>query len=148
MEDKLLDNSTRFKLRFWGIRIPLSIKPLKLGTLIYIAKYASQIGEVKNLSDAVAAIGTSKTNAKPLTRIAAVSILNSGTRIKLFARLLSMLLLWKLTAKELNSLLAIVINQAEIADFFLATTLATRINPAAGVVTSKEEKPSGDKSQD
>ena len=146
--DTILDRPEKFTIRWIGVNLKFGIKPLKLGTLIYIGKASAQMGEVTIPENVISVIGSARTNARPMSRIIAYSILNSKVGINLFGRLLSGFLLWKLTPKELLTLIQLVIKQSSVTDFFSSTVLAKGISPIIRTVEAlKEDKLPGERSQ-
>jgi len=149
MESKLLEQPTKFKVKIFGIRVPLSVKPLRLTGLLHIAKEAKNIEhDESKKDDIISVIGMSPKNVKPMARIVSIGILRSTFRIKLLSRLLSRVLIEFLTSQDLLTLLAIVLEKSDVNALFHATTLAKRIIPAAGVVISQAEQQPGDKLPD
>ncbi len=146
--DTLINKGVKFTLKIFGIKIKLSIKPLKLGTLIYISKASLKIKDIPQ-DDMLQVIGSSKENARPMASIAAYGILNGKLSILFLGRFLTYILLWKLTPKELSSLLSLTIKQSEVTDFFGCTVLTKGINlMEVKAVTSKETTPSGEQSEE
>ena len=97
----ILDNSENFKVKFMGMNLKFGIRPLRLGTLIFITKASAQMGDVIVPENIVSVIGMAEKTARPMSRVIAYSILNNRTGIKLFGGMLANFLLWRLTPSEL-----------------------------------------------
>ncbi len=143
--DIILDNPRVVSIRWMGIK--MGIKPLKLGTLIYIGRAASKMdGMVPE--NIMAVIGTAGVNAMPMAKVISYSILNNKTLIRLFGKMLARLLLWRLTPKDLLVMLQIVITQSSVTDFFSCTVLTKGISPIKAVEPLKEGKQYGERLQE
>ena len=148
--DSVLDNSVKFSIEtglLFPKRVKLSVRPLRLGTLIYISKEQENVSEVELSKDVLPAIAKLSANIKPATKIVAYSILNSRVKIKLFSGIFSRWLAWRISPKELNSLLALSLKQSEVTDFFGSTVLLKGMGlleqKKSKAVTSRETKQSG-----
>ncbi len=142
----ILDNSENFKVKFMGMNLKFGIRPLRLGTLIFITKASAQMGDVIVPENIVSVIGMAEKTARPMSRVIAYSILNNRTGIKLFGGMLANFLLWRLTPSELLILIQLVIKQSSVTDFFSCTVLTKGISPIKTVDPLKVAGLSGEKS--
>lgn len=144
--DKMLDEGKKFRVRMFGIKVPMKIRQLPLNAIMRIERESHKIEFKEGIDGTVAAFGVGARNIKPKSRIVAYAILRSSIKSKLFSCILAAMLRESLTSKDLDILMMLTLQQSEIKSLFHATTLAKSLAPAAGVVTSPVESPSGGKS--
>ena len=122
----LLDKGVAWRLPApWFLRVfgkstvLISVKPLRLGTLLELSRLylAMGITEEKLSGDVNQLI---RSNVTMVTRIAAICVLNSRIQIKLFAGILSRFLLNRLTGNALLELMMFIITLSG-ASAFLST---------------------------
>jgi len=135
-----------------GIKVKLSkrfsvtIRALKLGTMVEISAYAKDINPIAEGVSSMNVIGETKASAKIAARIVAIAILNSRLKINLFSKLLSRWIYWNMNAKQLHEMVIAIISQSN-ADFFFACTNLLGAMKVMGPST-KAETASGEQSQD
>lgn len=107
-------------LRYFIKEIQLSIRPSKLGTLLRLTGLylVAELNEEQLQENAIkASHKITHENIKNYALIAAIAILNSRIKIALFAKVLARYLMWRLTAKELYTLMSLVIEANNVLDF-------------------------------
>ena len=136
----LLNEGVKFKIgiRVLGFkfRIPFRIKPLRLGTILYLSKQRLKVNEVSDEENILKEMFENADNLKPFARCIAVSVLNSRFKIKLFTYPLYTFFLWKLSVSEIHDLMSVVVTQMNARDFFLTTGLVKGIQ-----IVDRKEKP-------
>ena len=129
--DTLLNKGVKFNIgiRVFGIKIniPFRIKPLRLGTILFLSKQRLKLKEVSDEKEPVWEMFDKAENVKPFAKCVAISVLNSPLKIKIFSGLLSCFFLWKLTIKEIQDIMAVVVSQMNPRDFFFTTALVRGI---------------------
>ena len=121
--DILLDNGVAWRLpspwllRLFGKRtIQISIKAIRLGTLLELSSVYSSMGitEESLTKDPHTLI---QSNLKLVCRIAAICILNSKPRIRLFSGVLTKFLVSRLTANMLLEVMLFVATYSGVTSF-------------------------------
>ena len=140
----LLNKGLKFGVPAFGREIKLTVKPLYLGTVIKISKYA---GMLTNIDSDEPISGTLKApgNLIALSKVVACGVLNSRFWNG-FSGLFAWWLRYKLTAKELNTIATLVVRQMSVQDFFFTTQLIGGVNLLTA--SKEEEKQSGEQSQE
>ena len=143
----LLDKGEAFyiKTRFGKRRF--TIRPLKLGTLIAIAKCCNSVEIDETDSEPMQVIAKYSKHSGEMAQIVALSVLNSHWKIKLFSSYLTNYFLWRLSPGELYKLMMLCIKQMEVTDFFGCTALLGAMNitkERSKAGESRETKQSGE----
>ncbi len=138
--DVILNKGATFGVRWMGREWNLSVKPLYLGTVIRISKYAGALKQLDIENEPIAATLKHPGNIVVLSKVVACGILNSRF-LNRFSGLFAWWLRFKLTAKELNTLSTLVVRQMSVEDFFFTTQLIGGVNLL--IASKEEEKPSG-----
>lgn len=110
--------------------VNLSIKPSKLGTLLRLSGLylEAEISEERlNENPIKASHEITHKNIKNYALIAAIAIINNRVGIALFSRVLAKYLLWRLTTKELLTLVGLVIEANNVLDFMNTIKLTSGI---------------------
>ena len=124
--DALLENGTEFKVQtrgLWHWICPIrtfKITQPKLGTLYAMAGEYTRIDlEESRLTENPLreSFHLVRENARAMSRVAAIALLNGKWRIALFKNALSRYLLWRLDPSQLIKLCLIVITISNTADF-------------------------------
>jgi hypothetical protein len=114
--DTLLDNGMVFKAGFLRFRV----RQPYLGTLLHMSKIFMEIAlDEEKLKDSAYAgsFMLVPENAKRVSRLVAIIILNSKWKIKLFTPFLAHYLLWKVTPSKLFSIMGMVMVMSNTASF-------------------------------
>jgi hypothetical protein len=146
----LLNKGVRFKIRIrvLGIvlNIPFNIKPLHLGTILYLSKQRLKLQDVSDEKETIWELFDKAENVKIFAKCIAIAVLNSPFKIMFFTLPLYYLFLWKLTIKDISDSMIVVINQMNARDFFLITALIKGIKIIDRTNTSPK-KQSGELSE-
>ena len=138
----LLDQGAKVGIKWLGRERMFTIRPLKLGTIIKISKYAESLQGIDQ-NDAVASMLKSG-NFNKLCKVAACGFLNSRFKLQ-FVGVFAWWLRFKLTPKELLSIALVIAKQMSVDDFFFTTRL---IGGVSLLMTKDEaEKQFGEASQ-
>lgn len=148
--DTLLDKGVEFKIvtRVFGFKlnIPFKIKPLRLGTILYLSKQRLKIQDVSDKKEILWEMFDKADNVKAMAKCIALAVLNSSVKIRLFTYPIYYFFLWKLSIKEVHDLMAVVISQMNARDFFFTTALVRGIQVVDRTNTSPK-KQSGELSE-
>ena len=125
-------------LRFLGKKKwHFKIKALKAGTMIEMGKYLPLIKDIEFKNEAQ--IGNSlelvNANAIPVSKMIATAILRDKLKIKLFQRVLSSMIMWRLNFSEMASIMQLISFQTRYKDFQI--TIGFLI--ASSAMTQKKE---------
>lgn len=133
--EALLNEPKRFYLpthgllRWIGIKkIRFSVKGLYLGTLVKITSAMKGISIDTEKSKVEFTFHSIEMDTPAMARIVAMAILNSRLKIRLLTGPLSRFLTWRMTAKELNLLMLVVMEQMNLMDFFSSIVLIGNLN--------------------
>lgn len=144
--ETMLDNGVRFGVDTRGLLSLLGKKQIKfhirqpyLGTLLHISKIylEMEIDEKKFGDNAYQdSYMLVPENARRMSMIIALAMINDKIRIKLFSKLLSNWLLWRLNPSKLFQLMVTVLTLSNTASF----TNSIRLTKALRMMKPKEEK--------
>ncbi len=144
--DALLRKGAKFGIKWMGREWMFAVKPLYLGTVIRISKYAGALKQLNIENEPIATTLKHPGNIVSLSKVVACGVLNSRF-LNRFSGLFAWWLRFKLTAKELNTISTLVVRQMSVEDFFFTTQLIGGVNLLTPA--SKEEgKQSGEASQE
>lgn len=125
--DTLLDKGLKFRVSTkvfgFNVKIPFSIKPLRLGTILHLAKQRENIKNVEEANTALWEMFDKSENVKVFARCAAIAVLDGKIKIWLFSRILSQFFLWNLSMQEVHDMMAVVTTQMNARGFFFTTAL-------------------------
>lgn len=145
----IVDEGIRFKLPFFfWIKIPLTIRPLRPGTIVRISMEVLKMEKVSESENMIHEFLKAGKNLKNHAKIVALAALNNPVGIKLFSRLFTWLILWKVRdIRQLAVYVQIVYKQMESERFFFIMALTKGMNflsKKQNQEDSKEEKPTGE----
>jgi hypothetical protein len=148
----ILGDPIKFKIPFWfGTRLTLGIRPLKPGTIVRISQQTAQLTDVEESENMIHEMMKAGGNLKIFVRILALAILNHPVKIKLFAGVLSRMLLWRVpSTSELFAYISLVYKRMGAEHFFFIMTLTkgmTFLKKRTKAESTGEDKPSGAPSQ-
>jgi len=121
--DTVLNIGERVWIKVFGIKWPFYLTPLRVDTMIYMSPYSALVSEMNKNSKSLFI----NTNAKPIAKYIAVSLLNKPWKIFLFTRLLSRSILGMLPSEQ-HLLLKNAESRYEVDSFFLSVILVQRAN--------------------
>jgi hypothetical protein len=126
----LLDEGMKFKVKWiFGIKLPLSIKPLHPATIVKISQQQTMLKDVQEGENLFYEMLKTAGNLNVIAKIAALATLNSRWKIMLFTRVLTSLLLWRVeSTKEMFTLMAMVYRQMGAEHFFFIMQLTSGMN--------------------
>jgi len=138
--ETLLSDGVKFEIKTKGLaRIfkrhhTFILQQAYLGTLLLLSKYYLKVGfDEKKLTDDP--LGQSRLeitkSAKTLAMIAAIGMLNSKWKIRLFARPLAKWLLWRLTPQSLYELSMTIVVLNNTGDFMNSIRLMSALRTTA-----------------
>lgn len=118
--DVLLNKGYKFKVKVFGFEFPLEIKHFTLGTLDYLsAEYGKLYFDKSEF--AIDAHNESKVlvgkNAKIVSKILAIAVLNSNWKIPLFKGILSKILYWNIEPKKLVEIVVEMDKMSDLINF-------------------------------
>lgn len=148
----IMGDPIKFKIPFWfGTRLTLGIRPLKPGTIVRISQQTSRLIDVEESENMIHEMMKAGGNLKIFVRILALAILNHPVKIKLFAGVLSRILLWRVpSTSELFAYVNLVYRRMGAEHFFFIMTLTkgmTFLKKRTKTESNAEVKPSGAPSQ-
>ena len=130
-------------LRIFGLRKKrFKIYPLYLGTLVFIGKFIPKIDidKVKFENQPMTEVlEKMPLNGVIMSKIIAVSVLNSRIKILLFYRAYSRYFLWHVTPADLKIMTALVLQQTNVQDFIYSIVSLKGLD----VVSQKGTSPHG-----
>jgi len=147
----LLDQGIRFKIPFFfWLKLPLTIRPLRPGTITAISQQVLLLEQVEESENMVQELLKTGNNLAIHCRIVAIGAMNGPFMIPLFTRIITWLLKWKIkSTAELLAYVSIVYRQMDAERFFFIMTLTKGMNFLNKKVvpeSSGEETPSGEQS--
>lgn len=134
--DTLLSKGVTFEIDSRGLRKYIRKKhtyklhQAYLGTLLILSKYYLKVGFDENKlteNPMVTAREIMAVDTKVMARIAAIGILNSKWKIRLFSRHLANFLLWRLTPKRLSELCLTIVMLNNTGDFINSIRLMSAL---------------------
>lgn len=142
--DTLLDKGVEFKIvtRVFGVKlnVPFTIKPLRLGTILYLSKQRLKIQDVSDKKEILWEMFDKADNVRAIAKCIALAVLNSPVKIRLFTYPVYYLFLWNLSIKEVHDLMTVVISQMNARDFFFTTALVKGIQIVDRTNTSPKKQ--------
>jgi hypothetical protein len=142
--DTLLDKGVEFKIvtRVFGVKlnVPFTIKPLRLGTILYLSKQRLKIQDVSDKKEILWEMFDKADNVRAIAKCIALAVLNSPVKIRLFTYPVYYLFLWNLSIKEVHDLMTVVISQMNARDFFFITALVKGIQIVDRTNTSPKKQ--------
>jgi hypothetical protein len=149
--DILLNKGLKFGIRWMGREWKFTIKPLYLGTVIKISKYAGALKQLDVDNEPIAGTLKAPGNLVALSKVVACGVLNSRI-LNRFSNVFAWWLRYNLTAKELNLISTLIVRQMSVEDFFFTTQLIGGINllttDKEGVKQSGEASPESQNNSD
>lgn len=148
--EALLNNGVKFEIDARGLagifrkKHTFLLKQAYLGTLLLLSKYYLKVGfdEQKLTDDPLGASRLEITkSAKTLAKIAAIGMLNSKWKIRLFARPLAKWLLWRLTPQKLYELSMTIVVLNNTGDFMNSIRLMSALRVTAPKETETNLSP-------
>jgi hypothetical protein len=145
----LLDEGISFDVPIIGKKkIRLYVKPLRAGTIVKISQQVTRFQKINESDEMIAEMLAKGENLVPVSKIVAYGVLNSRIKIKLFGRILSNFLLWKVESLEyLFAYVSLVYRQMGAQHFFFIMALTKGMNFLERTKTTENiaaEKPSGE----
>lgn len=126
----LLNEPVKFKVKWWfGIKLPMGIRPLHPGTIVKISQQETRLKDVNESENMIHEMLVTGANLRVFCRIVALAILNNPVKIALFTGMLTRLLMWRVeTTQELFGLTAITYRQMGAEHFFFTMQLTKGMN--------------------
>lgn len=136
--DTLLSNGMDFELDNWGLfkyirkKRKYKLHQAYLGTLLILSKYYLKVGfDESKLADPAQTMVTAREvmagSTKVMAKIAAIGILNSKWKIRLFSRYLANRLMWRLTPQTLSKLCLTIVMLNNTGDFINSIRLMSAL---------------------
>lgn len=135
IEEKAINTLLHKGVKFWiktrilgfSVKIPFSIKPLRLGTILKLSKQRLLLKPVDENGELVWEVFEKAENVKAFARCIAVAVLNSPTKMFLFEYLLYRFFLANLPMEQASELIVVVVSQMNARSFFFTTALVKGI---------------------
>lgn len=127
----VVDEGISFKIPFWfGTKLKLTIRPIRGGTLVKMSMQVTKLKPINENESMVQEMLRSADNIRPICRIIALGCLTrSQIKTKLFAGILTNILLWKVESmEEMFAYLSIVYRQMSPQHFFFIMALTKGMN--------------------
>ena len=125
----LLDEATRFKIDWHGIKIPFGIRPLHPATIVKISMQETRLKDVSESENMIHEMLKSGSNMKVFCRIIALAILNNQIKIALFTGIMTRFLMWNIpSTKDIFTLTAIRYRNMGAEHFFFTMQLTKGMN--------------------
>lgn len=125
----LLDQGAKFKVRWWfGVMIPMQIRPLRPGTIVAMSREATHLTPVSDGENMIAEMLRAGGNLRHIARMAAMAILNRPGRMWLTRPLARLLLSRVEGTAEMLTLMALVYRQMGAEHFFFIMQLTAGMN--------------------
>ena len=121
----LLNEPIKFRIPFWfGTRLTLGIRPLRPGTIVKISQQTARLTDVEESENMIHEMMKAGGNLRVFARILALAILNDPVRIRLFARPLTRVIMWRVPSlAEMFAYVSLVYKQMGAEHFFFIMTL-------------------------
>ena len=126
----IVDDGIRFRIPlFWGLQLPLTIRPLRPGTIVMISREVAQMKEVNEGEAMMQEMLRTGGNLRHICRIVALAATNSRMKTALFSRWLSRAIAWKVkSTEELFAYVSVAYRQMGAQHFFFIMALTRGMN--------------------
>ncbi len=144
IEEKAINTLLHKGVKFWvrtrilgfTVKIPFTIKPLYLGTILKLSKQRLLMDPVAEDGELVWEVFEKADNVKAFARCIAIAVLNSPTKMLFFEYPLYRFFLANLSVQHASDLMTIVVSQINARGFFFTTALVKGIQ----IVNRTEKK--------